>query len=95
MYTDQRDVKLGLLDSAVPVEVTQGQGNQPVDVLAEGHNSCMQRYYTGSGQPCMYAPGRIGSVKINFLVYTVCIHNLLMKATFDRLTAVDKDCLEP
>lgn len=39
----------------------------------------------------MYAPGRLGSVKLGFLVNTSCTHNLLLKVTFDHLPAAVKE----
>lgn len=91
----QCDGKLEQLGDAIPVEVTRERANMSAGIFAGRRDGGMQRTYSGSGQPCTYAPGRLGSVKVNFLVNTGCTHNLLLKATFDFLPTVVKERLEP
>lgn len=55
----------------------------------------MQHSYSRDSQTCIYAPGHLGPVKLNFLVDTECTHNVLPKATFDHLLAAIKERLEP
>lgn len=80
---------------SISIEVTQGSVEMPVGASIGGNDSFAQWSYSGESQSCIYAPGRLGPVKLNFLVDTVCTHNLLSKATLDHLPTTVKERLEP